>query len=714
MENNLNVLASKLGIASKFYDSGIQKCEYNVCDKIIRFFCQELGYKANTDKDLAESIQKFDEKSWKETIAPIYVLNRNNLLFPIYLKEKDAAKEIRVQISEQGRQKFSTLNVEIEHHVKNKTIGNFNYERINISIKDDLDNGYYDLKITCANRDYNSILAVTPSECYTTDDVQSSKLFGLSIQLYSLKSRRNWGVGDFTDLKNLIKICQKNRIDIIGLNPLNVLFHDFPENASPYSSISRLFLNPIYIDPEQTPGFDKKTLSEIKNEIAQIKSEELINYTKIYNLKIGVLKQLFEQISNFPEYVKKFEKFKSQNTSELDLLATYQALYHEQCQTVWGGCAAWEKELQNPYSLTVEKFKKAHQAEIEFFKFLQFEADRQLHEAHNQIKKSGLKIGLYRDLPVGVSKDSAEFWSDRSVFLEKSGAGAPPDTFFPCGQKWCLGAFNPLELKKRAYVPFIKILRANMAYAGALRIDHVMGLMRLFMIPDEMKEGTYLHYNFDDMLGLLALESHLHRCVIVGESIGNVPDGFMEKLKEKNIYSISVLWSERWGGGVGDFKMPKDYSPDAFVSIGTHDMPPLKMWWFGYEIELQHSLKMLTDEQRFNAYKRRENDRKMLLSAMDFNQVWPQDKLRQGDYLYGENYPQGLEEAAHTLLARSVSKVVLLQPEDIFQSDKLQNLPGTDRDKYPNWRRRLPVDLEDFETNEQFIRNLDTLRHNRG
>lgn len=309
-----------------------------------------------------------------------------------------------------------------------------------------------------------------------------------------------------------------------------------------------------------------------------------------------------------------------------------------------------------------------------------------------------------------VGKDSAELWTDKYVFIDDAGAGAPPDAFFPFGQKWCLGAFNPFELKKRAYEPFLKILRANMAYAGALRIDHVMGLMRLFMIPDNKNGGTYIHYNFEDMLDLLALESHLHKCTIVGESIGNVPEGFLDKLKAKGIYSISVVWAERWNDGNGDFKMPEAYPENAFVSVGTHDMPPLKMWWFGYDIELSRSLNLITDDEKYQQYKVREADRYKLLSALDFNKTWPSDNLRKGNYVYGEGYPEGIEEALHTLLSKTSSKVVLLQPEDIFGVDKRQNFPGTDVDKYPNWRRRLPINVEDMESGEAYKRNIAAVK----
>ena len=704
MENKLYELADKLGVARVFSDAGLSKKTYNVSDDIIKFFCTQLGFDAKDEKKIEQSIKKFDDAQFKNVLDNIVIVKNSN---PKFFANLTSADDVSLQVEQNGKKE----NLEFDYErTEEKTIGRYTYKKICFTIKKLPDIGYYNLELKQGKKTYKSIMAVAPEKCYTNEDIESAKLWGYSLQLYALRSKRNWGVGDFTDLKNFAKMCKKTGADVIGLNPLNVLFHDFPENASPYSSISRLFLNPIYIDVEKVVGFDAKMKAKYAQEIAEAKQGETIDYTKVYGLKAKVLAELFEKIGTNKKYVKEFEIFKNEKGWNLDTLATFQALYSEQAKTIWGGWCAWDKDLQNPNSLKVAEFKKSHIKEIEFFKFMQFEADRQLKEVYEEIKNLGLKVGLYRDLPVGVCKDSAELWADRYVFVDKAGAGAPPDAFFTTGQKWCLGAFNPFELKNRAYEPYLKILRANMAYAGALRIDHVMGLMRLFMIPDNKDEGTYIHYNFDDMLGLLALESHLHKCAIVGESIGNVPDGFLDKLKAHNLYAISVIWAERWNGGEGDFKMSKDFPEDAFVSVGTHDMTPLKMWWFGYDIELMRNLNLFTDEDKYNAYKRRERDRFMLLDALDFNQVWPEDNLRKSNYLYGEGYPEGLVEAVHKLVAKAPSKVVMLQLEDIMGVDKLQNLPGTDKDQYPNWRLRLPVDLEALENLPDYQRNVNAIK----
>ncbi|MBR1916085.1 MAG: 4-alpha-glucanotransferase [Alphaproteobacteria bacterium] len=707
MTQKLDELSNKIGIATTFSFGANDTC--HVSDELLEFLCCQFGMDVSSPKAISKSCEMLDNRCYDEVVAPIYVMRQNGIKLDIYVLKGEVLAPDMLKIKPQGKAKFRTLPFEAVTEFEKDLKGQV-YQKIVLNINENLDIGYYELEMKIKDVLYHSVLAVAPEKCYVPQVLKDEKIWGFTLQLYSLKSKRNWGVGDFTDLKNFATIAAKSGADIIGLNPINVLSHDFPENASPYASISRFFLNPIYIDVEKTAGFDEKIKGRYAAQIAKAKESNLIDYTNIYNIKINALHDIFVA---HKKPIKAFENYKKSQGKRLHLFALYQAIYHEKCKSIWGGWRAWPEGLKNLGAMDLAIFEQTHQKEIEFFKFLQFEAARQFEEAAKHIKSCGLKIGLYRDLPVGVSKDSAELWSDRNSYIKGSGAGAPPDAFFPQGQKWCLGAFDPFELRKQAYEPFLKILRANMAYAGALRMDHVMSLMRLFMIKDDGDEGTYIYYNFEDMLALVALESHLNNCLIVGESIGNVPDGFVDTLQKNDIYSMSVLWAERWCNGCGDFKAPQHYPSQAFVSVGTHDMPPLKMWWFGYEIELKYKLKMIDENERRCLYQEREKDRWLLLKVLDENGVWPSDNLRKNNYIYGESYPEGLTEAVHTLIAKSQSKVVILQLEDILGVDELQNLPGTDRDKYPNWRHKLPLDLEDLENNVDYIRNIKAVKSQR-
>ena len=712
MTDKLKQLASKLGIADSFSDAGMVRKTYDIKPETIRFFVEALGYHCGTDEEIESSLQKYEDRRWCEVLSPIYVGKQTDICFDVVLPKGQKIDRIIIKDSHHRQQ-----NIRIENNAapEHYCLGDKELTKEYYAVTEALDPGYYELDVRVGSKNYKSRLAVAPERCYEAPGMER-KLWGYAVQLYAVKSKRNWGVGDFTDLEELVRICARCGADIIGLNPLNVLCHDFPENASPYQSISRLFLNPIYIDIEKVPEFDAADKQMIEGLLAEVRGSELIQYGKVYPLKAKMLEKSFKTFKDkgSPERKKAFEKFCEDQGEELDKLALFQTLYETESPKVWGGWRAWPEEYHSPQSYGIVEYRAGHQDRIEFFKFMQFEAARQFDEAGKLAKDLGLKIGFYRDLAVGVGKDSAEFWGNPGLFIRDVGAGAPPDAFFPSGQRWGLGAFSPTMLKELRYEPFIKILRANMKNAGALRMDHVMSLMRLYVLPDNGEEGTYIYYNFEDMLNIVALESYLNKCVIVGESIGNVPEGFVDTLKERNIHSLSVLWSERANAGWGGFLAPYDYPSHAFASVGTHDMPPLKMWWFGYDIEEAAKLgQIASEEEKANAYHKREADRGMLLSSLDAAGVWPEDRPRSGNFIYGEKYPEGIEEAVHRYIARSASKVVLVQLEDFLQVEKQQNLPGTDRDKHPNWRLKLPLDLEDLESSSAYLRNITAIKKER-
>ncbi len=705
MEQNLQRLADALGIATSFSDAGLKRRDYAVSDKTIRFFASVLGYPANTDKQAQNSLMKLQEKRWRQMLSPVYVCPQNNVVIDVV--SPDLSNIIITAEDNEGHK--INLDYTYMHDVQN--YGLFYKESLQITTS--LKIGYYKLTVKVDGQTAHSTLAVAPLQCYALPQ-DKNKLFGFAIQLYSLRSDHDWGVGDFSDLIDFVNICSKVGADVIGINPINVLYHSCPENASPYMSISRNFLNPIYIDVEKVPEFTTADKKAVTSAAEKLRICETIDYIGVYNLKIKYLEKCFArfQKSSDAKRQREYEDFCIAHGADLNNLALFQVIYEEECK-YRHGFNVLVKEYPAPDCVASQKFVSEHRERIEFFKFLQFETFRQFAQVQKAIQKSGIKVGLYRDLAVGVGRDSAEVWSNPELFLRDCGTGAPPDAFFPNGQKWGLGTFHPLKLKDQAYAPFIKILRNNMQ-AGALRIDHVMSLMRLYVIPDKDETGTYLYYNFDDMLNLVALESVLNKCVVVGESIGNVPEGFLDRLAQKNIYSLSVLWAERWNIGAGDFKHPEFYPDNAFTSIGTHDMAPLKMWWFGYDIETNFQVGIIGNEaEKVAAYHKREDDRRRLLKVLDETNVWPEDKYRHSDYIYGEGYPEGIEEALERFMARTSSPVYLAQLEDILHVIVMQNLPGTDRDKHPNWRRKLPVDLEKLSDDTAFVRCIAAIHRER-
>ena len=712
MTSSLQKLADTIGILTSYTDACNQ--EHEIEDNVIRLLAEKLGYKAGNEEEIARSIELYHKKRWQKTLESISVVEQKDIWFDVVLPENHDTSDLKLRLRYRGNERSFEPGFGVFDEGGRYTIGHTVYKKVVVKINGRLEVGYYEIELETGGKKYKSVLAVAPEKCYANETLEKERLWGFAVQLYSLNSSRNWGIGDFTDLYNLVDICKRSGADVIGLNPLNVLSHDFPEDASPYGSVSRLFLNPIYIDVEKVPGFTPEDMASCRDKVAGLRDSELIQYTPVYELKITMLEKLYRRMLQDKKspYYADYEAYCRRKGAELDKLALFQALSEERAHTVWGGWKAWEEEYRNSNSRAVAEYAKKHHERIGFFKYLQFEAERQFDAVKKHIDEQGLKIGLYRDLAVGVCQNSAELWGDYETFIKDAGAGAPPDELFCNGQNWGLGAFHPEVLKERAYEPYIKVLRANMHNAGALRIDHAMGLMRLFVILNQEECGSYVLYNFADMLNILAIESWLNRCTIVGESIGIVPEGFIEKMAEKNIGSLSVLWVERPLGS-SDFKSPSEYPAKAFASVGTHDMPPLKMWWFGYEIAEKHKLGIYTEEQMNWCYHERELERRKLLFALDSNAVWPEDKPRRGDYLYGEAYPEGIEEAVHRFVARAPSEVFLSQLADILHVEKMQNVPGIDRDQHPNWRRKLPVRLENLESDIAYVRNIAAIKKER-
>ena len=712
MTSSLQKLADTIGILTSYTDACNQ--EHEIEDNVIRLLAEKLGYKAGNEEEIARSIELYHKKRWQKTLESISVVEQKDIWFDVVLPENHDTSDLKLRLRYRGNERSFEPGFGVFDEGGRYTIGHTVYKKVVVKINGRLEVGYYEIELETGSKKYKSVLAVAPEKCYANETLEKERLWGFAVQLYSLNTSRNWGIGDFTDLYNLVDICKRSGADVIGLNPLNVLSHDFPEDASPYGSVSRLFLNPIYIDVEKVPGFTPEDMASCRDKVAGLRDSELIQYTPVYELKITMLEKLYRRMLQDKKspYYADYEAYCRRKGAELDKLALFQALSEERAHTVWGGWKAWEEEYRNSNSRAVAEYAKKHHERIGFFKYLQFEAERQFDAVKKHIDEQGLKIGLYRDLAVGVCQNSAELWGDYETFIKDAGAGAPPDELFCNGQNWGLGAFHPEVLKERAYEPYIKVLRANMHNAGALRIDHAMGLMRLFVILNQEECGSYVLYNFADMLNILAIESWLNRCTIVGESIGIVPEGFIEKMAEKNIGSLSVLWVERPLGS-SDFKSPSEYPAKAFASVGTHDMPPLKMWWFGYEIAEKHKLGIYTEEQMNWCYHERELERRKLLFALDSNAVWPEDKPRRGDYLYGEAYPEGIEEAVHRFVARAPSEVFLSQLEDILHVEKMQNVPGIDRDQHPNWRRKLPVRLENLESDIAYVRNIAAIKKER-
>jgi len=571
--------------------------------------------------------------------------------------------------------------------------------------------GYHRLELAGGGSTAQIGLAVAPASCHLPDGLEhGARSWGLTAQLYGIRSAGNWGIGDFTDLAQLCRGAGALGAAAFGVNPLHALFAAEPRHISPYSPSSRVFLDYLYIDVGAVPGFrEDAAIRELAPPaaIAAARAEGLVDYAAVAALKRPALEALYRRFrtrelgaggASHSRRGREFRQFQEAGGSALAAFATFEAL-HEHFNRNGGGFSwrGWPAPMRAADSPEVAAFARSRSERVEFFQFVQWEADRQLGAAAVAARASGLAIGLYRDLAVGVDPHGAEAWADQELVAPGAAIGAPPDPLSRAGQNWGLAPINPRALKRRGYGPFIAALRANMRHAGILRIDHVMALQRLYWVPagSPATRGAYVTYPFADLVRLLALESRRQRCAVIGEDLGTVPEGFREAMRATEILSYRILAFERRGDG--SFIRPGEYPPLAAASAATHDLATLKGFWLGCDIAWRRRLGLYPDaEAEAGEAAERNRDRHLLLEALAAEGLVGGDGF--AAFLPTDNDPRysaELGEAIHAFLAGSRARLMLVQLEDIAGEGEQANLPGTS-DGHPNWRRRLSRRLEEL------------------
>lgn len=502
----------------------------------------------------------------------------------------------------------------------------------------------------------------------------------VAAQLYGLRSHRNWGHGDFTDLADLIRIAARAGAAGVGVNPLHALFPDDPERVSPYSPSSRLFLSPLYIDMDAVPEFGRSDAVGIADEIARLRANEVVNYPAVWAVKLKALRAAFEK---FPKARSQrrddFEAFRTERGEELERFAAFQVL-RGRFGPQW---TAWPTRWRAPSANVLAELKTTAAAEMEFHAYVQWLADRQLGACRDLAAELGMPVGLYLDIAVGVAPDGADAWTQQEDLLSDLSIGAPPDLYNVAGQNWGLAAFNPHALAARDFAAFRRVLQAAMRYAGAVRLDHVLGLNRIYVVPSGLpaSQGGYLRYPFDAMLAAIAEESQKAHCLVIGEDLGTVPEGFVERLAAAGIFSYRVMLFER--ARDGSFRPPEDYPAAALVTFNTHDLPTFAGWLTGSDLKVKRRLGLdpgETDEERAAA-QRALRDALAAAGLLDDS---------------GLNFVQ-----VARFLARTPTSLLAASLEDAIGAQAQPNVPGT-VNEYPNWRQRLPVALDEIETHAGF------------
>ncbi len=538
--------------------------------------------------------------------------------------------------------------------------------------------------------------------CYMPETLADRPAWGLFCQLYELRSARNWGIGDFADLAALAGIAADAGADFLGVNPLHALFLAAPMRRSPFMPSNRRFLNPLYIAMDDLPGAAPGDVGAL----AELRGVDLIDYDTVAALKRQALRAVFTATpfnDAFPEA--DFAAFRTEGGSGLERHALFEALSQHMAEAGFGaGWTAWPPDYHRHDAPEVTAFARAHPEQVTFHIWLQWLATRQLAAAQDAALAAGMRIGLYLDFAVGEAPDGSATWSAPGQVLSGLSVGAPPDVFAQEGQYWDLAALSPTALTAADFAHLRSLIAAQMRHAGALRIDHAMGLKQLFLVPNGAppSAGAHVAYPFADMLAAVAAESRAHRAMVIGEDLGYVPEGFRETMRAANMLAYRILYFEQeWGL----FRRASTYPEMALACISTHDLPTLTGWWRGEDIGYRRDFGLIDAATAEADIHRRAEERTALVAALiDGGQLPPDSPDGRAETL-----PARVRNAAYRFIGQTPCRLVGVRLADLVGPEAATNVPGT-TDQYPNWQRRSPVTLDQIAATPAFREVCAVLR----
>ncbi|WP_454689994.1 4-alpha-glucanotransferase [Achromobacter aloeverae] len=677
---DLAALASQAGIAVDWVDARGQP--RRVADDVLRAMLGALGLPAADAAQIRDSAARLHEENGQpagllivDAGAPIEFDARPDDAY-LLLGEDGEQRTLAAHDTDDGRTRLPAVDTP----------------------------GYYVLEAG----DWRRNLAVVPPRSPSVAELLETphpRAWGISAQLYSLRRHHGGdpaqmaGMGDFTALTRLATAAGQRGAAALAISPVHAMFAADPGRYSPYGPSSRLFLNSLYVDPsavlgEAAVGAALRGLG-LGDEALRLDGLSLIDWPAVARLRLKVLRRLYDDFRDdaHSELQDAFTRFRIAGGEALESHARFEALHARHLPplgdaTDW---RLWPADLRDPAGNGVRAYAHAHDRDVAFHIFLQWLAAQGLAGAQQAARAAGMGIGLIGDLAVGTDPGGSHAWSRQADILEGLSPGAPPDIYNPLGQCWGLTAFSPRALHLSGYAAFIEMLRAALAHTGGLRIDHVLGLARMWLVPQgaPAADGAYLRYPLDDMLRLVALEAWRHRALIIGENLGTVPEGFNHRIEQAGMLGMDVLWFQRdgWAGNPAPFQQPRYWPGAAIATTTTHDLPTVAGWWRGADIGWRDGLKLLGPGETGESLRHeRERDRGALWHA-----------LREAGCIGHDQPPAPPADAPVEAVLRFVAGTpvpLMLAPlEDLLAQEEQPNLPGT-IDSHPNWRRRLEPEVE--------------------
>ncbi|RDH76496.1 4-alpha-glucanotransferase [Mycolicibacterium moriokaense] len=700
--SSLGELARRYGVATGYDDWTGQRVE--VSENTLVAVLAALGVSATTDDERVAALAAHDREYWSRSLPPTIVTRADaETSFWVHVTHGDpVGLWIRLEDGSVRAGMRQLENHTPPYELDDQLIGEATFE-----LPGDLPLGYHRLYIQAGSSESSTPLIVVPAKLELPPRLGAKRTWGLATQLYSVQSKRSWGVGDLTDLTDLAVWSAANHgAGYILVNPLHAAAPVAPMEPSPYLPTSRRYVNPLYLRPEMIPEFaEVRRRGRIRRARLELqenaRNTELIDRDAAWRAKRDVLESVY-RVKRSAGRQLAYEAFREREGSSLDDFAVWCALA-ERHGPNWH---RWPKKYSGPTRPAVADFAAKHPEAVDFHRWLQWQLDDQLATAQSTAMRAGMELGIMHDLAVGVDPNGADAWAMRDVLALGVTAGAPPDEFNQLGQDWSQPPWRPDQLVDRGYAPFRAMVNAILRHASGIRVDHIIGLFRLWWIPKGAPptEGTYVRYDHEAMIGILALEAHRAEAVVVGEDLGTVEPWVRDYLARRGLLGTSILWFELDRDGAGGPLPAQRWREYCLSSVTTHDLPPTAGYLAGEHVRLRAELDLLTRPVE-----------EELADDRAEQAAWVDELRRVG--LLGEK--PGVDEtvlALYRYLGRTPSRLLGLSLADAVGEMRTQNQPGT-TDEYPNWRvplggpdgRRLL--LEDVFTDPHAAALCDALRN---
>lgn len=698
---HLAELAAEFGIATEFWDWKGRFTE--ISDETVVAVLAAMEIDAATAQAAAAAVEDLHQRPWRRALPACTVMQQGATQTVRVHVPDGAGVHVWVRLEDGGSRDLRQLvNDEPPRAIDGRLIGQATFE-----IPNDLPTGYHRLSCRTSEWTAEGTLIVTPHFLGFPASMGDKRVWGYATQLYSVRSADSWGLGDLQDLADLATWSATQQFaSYVLVNPLHAAQPKAPLEPSPYLPTSRRYVNPIYLRPEsisEYAGLDERQRSRIAQLHGRLnrrlENEPELKRDEVWRAKLAALRVIYDaglkptRLMSLNDFVRKEGRPLSQFATWCSLVNAHGMNWRE-----------WPVELRRPSSPEVTKFATAHVGEIVFYSWLQWVADEQLRAAQSAAKGAGMRLGIMNDLAVGVSGESAEAWMLGDTFARGVSVGAPPDHFNQTGQDWGQGPWRPDRLEGLSYAPFRNMVAGILRHSGGIRVDHIMGLFRLWWVPQGMApaQGTYVRYNHEAMVGILVLEAQRAGAVVVGEDLGVVEPWVRVYLRDRGILGTSIAWFERDGNG--QILPPEAWREYCMASVTTHDLPPTAGYLNAAHVRLQHELGLLTEDL----------DVELAHAAREVDEVLR--VLRERGFLAGDDpSTEDVVLALHKFLVATPARMLCAALTDAVGDHRTQNQPGT-TDEYPNWRVPLAgpdggiVSLEDVRTAELATALFSALR----